>query len=548
MSSSVTSIAQWQERVRKLLPGLSKSESTVLGMLSYAMIQTRGSGLTRIVHWLAQVEQVPVGRLRQRLREFYYEASAKRGKKRREVDVQGCFSALFQGIIANWQGPQELVLALDASTLGGRFVTLNLSVMYRGCGIPIAWTILPAGEKGEWKAHWLRLLEAVGDVIPADWRVLVMADRGLYAPWLYQAIVGKGWHPFLRVKENLTFRAASEAEFRPIRERVARRGRSWQGQGEWSEQGETMQGTLVVVWEKGYEERLAVVTDLLPGQAQAAWYQMRFWIEDAYKDYQRGGFHWEQTKMRDPGRAERLYLAMAVTMQLAVMVGGSLEAREQEEQQRQQMQRRVRKGKRRRGRPAKTVSRRRAREQSCLERGCQAISAAALRAEPIPMGALVAEPWPTQPPALGSAVSSWTKRRKRTPQGKSQAQLRRETQAARHVHRQEQARQRQHRKAARKAERQWQEQRREERRRWHEECSQARQRKHAARVQLHAEREQQREERQRWHEEVARDRARRLARSQARAARRACAPPSSFPALSPKTSDPVATRPLAQPP
>jgi hypothetical protein len=461
--------------------------------------------------------------------------------------VQACFSALLQGVIANWQGPHELVLALDASTLGGRFVTLNLSVMYRGCGIPIAWAILPAGEKGEWKAHWLRLLQAVGDVIPAGWRVLVMADRGLYAPWLYRAIVAKGWHPFLRVKENLTFRAHGESAFCPIRERVSRRGRSWQGQGEWSEQGETMQGTLLVVWEKGYLERLAVVTDLLPGQAQAAWYQMRFWIEDEYQDHQRGGFHWEHTKMRDPQRAERLYLVMAVTMQFAVMVGGSLEARDQQ-QQRKGRQGAANHRKRGRGRPAKAVTRQRGREQSCLERGCQAISAAALRAEELPRGALVVEPWPTQRPALGSGVSGWVKRRTRKPQGKSQAQLRREAQAARQAHRREQARQWQRHKAAREAERQWKEQHRGERRRWHEECAQARQRKQAAREQLHAEREQQREERQRWHEEIARDRACRLARSQARAARRACSVSSVLPAGSQKISDPVGIGPLAQPP
>ena len=87
-----------------------------------------------------------------------------------------------------------------------------------------------------------------------------------------------------------------------------------------------------------YLERLAVVNDLLPGQAQAAWYQMRLWIEDEYQDHQRGGFHWEHTKMRDPGRAERLYLAMAVTMQIAVMVGGSLEVRTQQEQRRKKTQ------------------------------------------------------------------------------------------------------------------------------------------------------------------------------------------------------------------
>src|SRR5712692_6263135 len=37
--------------------------------------------------------------------------------------------------------------------------------------------------------------------------VLVMADRGLYAAWLYQAIQANGWHPFLRVKKDLSFRA-----------------------------------------------------------------------------------------------------------------------------------------------------------------------------------------------------------------------------------------------------------------------------------------------------------------------------------------------------
>ena len=27
----------------------------------------------------------------------------------------------------------------------------------------------------------------------------MLADRGLYAPWLYRQIVGYGWHPFLRI-------------------------------------------------------------------------------------------------------------------------------------------------------------------------------------------------------------------------------------------------------------------------------------------------------------------------------------------------------------
>jgi hypothetical protein len=29
--------------------------------------------------------------------------------------------------------------------------------------------------------------------------VIVLADRGLYAKWLFEAIVELNWHPFLRV-------------------------------------------------------------------------------------------------------------------------------------------------------------------------------------------------------------------------------------------------------------------------------------------------------------------------------------------------------------
>jgi len=162
--------------------------------------------------------------------------------------------------------------------------------------------------------------------VPAEWTVLVMADRGLYAAWLFQAIQANGWHPFLRVKQKLSFRAEGEKIFGGIGERVRRTGRGWKGRGEWSEKGERMQGTVFVRWEKGYEEPICVVSDWPAEQGQAAWYQMRFWIEDEYKDGKRGWFHWEQTKMTKPERASRLWLVLSIVMQKAILVGGEWEA------------------------------------------------------------------------------------------------------------------------------------------------------------------------------------------------------------------------------
>ncbi len=114
----------------------------------------------------------------------------------------------------------------------------------------VAWKIIEAGQEGEWRPYWEGLLAALEGVVPADWKVMVMADRGLYAAWLYQAIQHLGWHPMLRVKEDLSFRGKGEENFSPMGLRVKRRGRGWSGKGEWSEHGERMQGTVVMRWEK----------------------------------------------------------------------------------------------------------------------------------------------------------------------------------------------------------------------------------------------------------------------------------------------------------
>ncbi len=146
----------------------------------------------------------------------------------------------------DWQGPKTLVLALDASTLSDRLTVLSISVVSRGCGMRVAWTMLPGSQEGAWRPHWERMLTLLAEAVPAEWQVLVMADRGLYAAWLFAAIQAKGGHPFLRVKKGLSFQAEGEAAFRASGTRVKRLGREWKGQGTWSEKGERMQGTGLV--------------------------------------------------------------------------------------------------------------------------------------------------------------------------------------------------------------------------------------------------------------------------------------------------------------
>ena len=401
-TSSHSSIAKLQTEIRGLLPRLSSAQANVLGEMVYAMLMVDGCGMTRMCSFLSELLGKPMNTLRQKYREMYYEKCAKagvkrRGDKRREIVVEDHFADLLRGVLKQWQGPKTLVLALDGSTLTDRFDVLSISVVTRGCGIRVAWTMLQGHTPGEWRPHWERMLAQLRDVVPAEWTVLVMADRGLYAPWLFEAIRANGWHPLLRVKKNVTFRAEGEECFGSMGQRVKKPGGRWKGQGEWSETGGRMSGTLVARWEAGYDEPIFAVTDLPPRQAQAAWYQMRFWIEDDYKDGKRGWFHWEQTKMTDPGRASRLWLVLALALQHAIVLGSELEAREQAREAN-----RHRKGSsggaaRRRGRPAIPEKRPRGREQSVLMRGVMAIRAAESGGQNVlPKGAVRAEALPKQ--------------------------------------------------------------------------------------------------------------------------------------------------------
>jgi hypothetical protein len=92
------------------------------------------------------------------------------------VDVTTCFAPLLRWIVALWTGTQ-LALARDATSWGARFVVLTLRGVYRGCAIPVAWTVLPANLPGAWRRDWLRLLRLVRSASPSEPRC------GGLTPW-----------------------------------------------------------------------------------------------------------------------------------------------------------------------------------------------------------------------------------------------------------------------------------------------------------------------------------------------------------------------------
>jgi hypothetical protein len=289
------------------------------------MVLARSCALTAVSLFVAQGLGRKPNTVRQQLREFCYEAKAKRGGPRQEVQVESCFAPLLAWILRGWEGTQ-LALAVDATTLGQRFVVLVVSVVYRGCAMPVAWTVLPATEKHAWRGEWLRMLRQVRAVVPSHFFVIVLADRGLYARWLFQRIVRLGWHPVLRINTGGTFRPAQSVKYQPLRQVVPQPGTQWVGAGT-AFQGprRRLNCTLLARWEVGYKDPWLLLPDLAPSAGHACWYGLRAWIEQGFKITKRGGWQWQRTRMTDPQRAARLWLAVAVATLWLLSVGGLAE-------------------------------------------------------------------------------------------------------------------------------------------------------------------------------------------------------------------------------
>lgn len=385
-------VSAWAATVSRQLPMLSAPQAQVLALWSMGVVLAQRCGQTSVAAVLAQVLGQREATVRQRLREWCYAASDKRGAQRQAVDVEACFGALLGWVLRWWapDGERRLALALDATTLGSRFTVLALCVVYRGSAVPVAWAVVGATTPGAWRPHWERLLGRLRASVPTDWQVVVLADRGLYAPWLFRAITALGWHPGLRLNggagSGLYRVPGDRCGWRPLRGLLTQPGDTWCGPVLCFQQ-QTVAGTLLAHWEPGYHDGWLVLTDLPPDAAAVAWYSLRTWVECGFKDLKRDGWQWQHTRMTDPARAARLWLVLAVATVRVLSVGGVAELRPLASEGAvlppTHVARRTATG-----RPAPRLL-------SCFRRGLLVLLTALVTNQPPPTARFIPEPWPT---------------------------------------------------------------------------------------------------------------------------------------------------------
>jgi hypothetical protein len=381
---------RWSDQLRAAFPTLPPVFVFLLALWSLGMILARRCGLSSVAEHLAALRQQSHNTVRQRLREFYQpaaaKAGAKRGAKRCDLDVTACFAPLLRWVLSFWSCPR-LALALDVTNLGDRFHVLCLSVLYAGIGIPVAWKVLPANQKEPWHPHWCRLLHLVRAAVPPTWAVVVLSDRGLESPRLFRAIRAVGWHPLMRAKAGGQFRPAGWVGWYRLDRFAPRVGGRFAAAGlAYKTAEEPLRATLLACWEAGHAEPWLLLTDLPVGAASPCWYAFRAWVEQGFKVIKSGALEWQQTRMTAADRAERVWLAIAVTVLWLVVVGATVSGDSRRETLGATPQARGPGG------PPEGKGRR----LRLLALGRAAWLAALIRAQALPEGRLAPEPWPEE--------------------------------------------------------------------------------------------------------------------------------------------------------
>ncbi len=313
----------WQEQVVNVFaqPGvLSRPQAYGLALLSFGIVRAASCALTAVAGKLSFLGSDNT--VLQRLKYWLRAGPDKRTATAPQIDARVAFPALITWVLSLWQG-QRLIVAFDATTLHDDLLILALSLLYRGTAIPLAWAFLPANRKQPWLPVILDLLHGVATVIPARYEVLLLADRGLYSPRLYRSLRRRHWHVLLRVNNQAAFQRRREA-WRPIATLLPGAGHQWRGRG-WFSKAHRLACTLLVFWAPGQKEPWFLVTDLRPHQAQATWYGLRVWIEEGFRVLKSLGWQWQSSRITDPQRGERLWLALAVATVWTLAYGTAVE-------------------------------------------------------------------------------------------------------------------------------------------------------------------------------------------------------------------------------
>ena len=213
-----------------------------------------------------------------------------------------------------------LVLMMDGSTVGRGCLVLMLCLRYRGRALPLAWKVV-RGKKGHFpaKTH-CALADTVAELLPHGANVIFLGDGEFDSIDLQWHLQQLGWQYVCRTAANTLLWWGGE-KMLPLQELLVAEGESLCVRGTELTAARYGPVSILVVWEKGYEQPLYLVSNLSDAWAAVGWYRRRAHIESFFSDQKSRGFRVERSHLSDPERLSRLLIAACLAYLWLIYLG-----------------------------------------------------------------------------------------------------------------------------------------------------------------------------------------------------------------------------------
>jgi hypothetical protein len=307
----------WQRELDRILPTVPLRHRRVLGVFSLGVAQAQHCALARAA------AAVPTA-----AKDSSVERRFGRFLANPRVLVPAIQAAISRAVLG-WTHGTTIWLALDEThqghtPTGAALCLVAVRLLYRGRALPLAGVChRPGAQVLPYPELIAALLTEVAAWVPADTRVVLLADRGLSWPGLLDTCRALGWSFLVRVQGQTRLRTPDGRE-RAVQDCVPAAGAVWLGGGQVFKKAGWRTTNVVAVWPATAAHPWLLITDLPPTRRRCAEYARRMWEEASFRDDKSAGLHWNHSRVRDPHHAARLLLVLQLALCFVLAVGSQV--------------------------------------------------------------------------------------------------------------------------------------------------------------------------------------------------------------------------------
>jgi hypothetical protein len=301
-----------RDEIRQWLLPLKAWQALGLAMFCYGVVKGRHSQLEWIAEELSMFGEVET--VRKRLNRWLSNP---------RIDVNAVCQSWIKWVWSGMPTGQRAILLVDETKISDRLGVMMVSLAYEKRAIPLMWRCYKANSKADYPPEGqvrmiVELVRQVCVCLPPDSQPIVLADRGIgHSSNLIRLLEEHNLHYLLRIKDSARFTIEVEVSF--ILKEVTREGTAWTMPGQLFTAQRQLATTVHVYWGHTQKEAWCLVTN--DPQISSRTYAKRVWQEESFRDLKSGGWQWQTSFIRDPERANRFILILAVAYGWMIALG-----------------------------------------------------------------------------------------------------------------------------------------------------------------------------------------------------------------------------------